>query len=738
MTLALAMQASTGLIRSASTHASSAGSSALVQKTSRATGTVAAVVELESEPVAVHQRQAERIPRREIDFDSPSARAYENRLESEHASFKTRAALLSPNLRVRAELRKLANAVSIEASGTELASIAAIPGVKRVELVKEMHTLLDASVPLINAPALWSRLGGIGAAGQGMKIAILDSGIDISNPLFSDAGYTMPTGFPKTDLPSRGLTNNKVIAAKAFLVSGGNAQDENGHGSNCAGIAAGSVTASPLGTISGVAPMAYLGNYRVIDAGGVGRTDLIVQGMEAAVTDGFDVLSMSFGGDADTALDITGRAAEAAVASGRVVVISAGNDGDGGAQMTITSPGDAPSAITVGAVTNAHIVGPVVTVEQPLPVDPSLIRIGSSNGNAVKLDDGLKSVPYVYVDPQGRGCGNMATGSLSGKVALIERGVCPFADKVNNAAAAGARAAIIFNKDISEGVDGGDNVINMDVPGTQIPSVFVSRSAGFALRDFLAAHPSATLSIARVGSIGAVPDVLAGFSSRGPSILEGLKPDVAAPGVSIYSAALKSSIANPDLVVDPSGFLAISGTSQAAPHVAGAAVLLKQLNPSLTPEQIKSALISSGTTDVFLAADQKSRSGVLDAGGGRVDLARAGNVSATFSPASLSFGIRKLKKNDVLATIDLSITSLADGQNTFTISVQQLDPGDGVNVVASTGQVSLARGQTQKVTLTNTAILGSQRRDYTGYVLVSGAGQTLHVPYWVRYVKKKV
>jgi hypothetical protein len=103
----------------------------------------------------------------------------------------------------------------------------------------------------------------------------------------------------------------------------------------------------------------------------------------------------------------------------------------------------------------------------------------------------------------------------------------------------------------------------------------------------------------------------------------------------------------------------------------------------------------------------------------------------------LSFGIRKLKKNDVDVNLDLSITSLLDGQNAFTVSVQQLDPGDGVNVAPSVSAVTLAGGQTTTVTIRNTAIVGSQRRDYTGYVFVSGGGQTLHVPYWVRYVKKK-
>ena len=738
MTLMLSMQASSGLLRTAKALVRTGGG-ASAQQASGASGSVAVIVELESEPVTMHQRLTERIPRREIDFESPSARAYEAQLESEHSDFKTRAALVSPNLRVRADLRKLANAVSVEVSPSEVAAIAALPGVKRVELVKEVHTLLDASVPLINAPALWARLGGVGAAGQGMKIAILDTGIDITNPLFSDAGLTLPAGFPKTTIGSEALTNNKVIAAKSFLRPASDAQDQNGHGSNVAGIAAGSVTASPLGTISGVAPMAYLGNYRVLGADGSGRTDLIAQGIEQAVADGFDVLSMSFGAAADSTLDITATMSEAAVAAGKVVVIAAGNDGPD--PTTINSPGIAPSAIAVAASTNAHVVGPVIAVAGPGAVPSVLTDIGSTkgSGSTAVFDSTLGPLPYVDADPQGRACQGIPAGSLNGMIALIERGNCDFVTKINAAASAGARAVIVFNRDASEDTPGssggGDNLFTMLANGTTIPSFFVIRSKGLALRDFVRANPGATVSIAVFGSGSFTPDVLADFSSRGPSSVEGLKPDVAAPGVIIYSAAARTGGSSG--VVDPSGFLAISGTSQATPHVAGAAALIKQLNPSFTPAQIKSALVSSATTDVFTTPDRTARVGVLDAGGGRVDLARASSVSATFSPASLSFGIRKLKKNDVDVGLDLNITSVVDGQNTFTVSVQQLDPGDGVNVAPSVSAVTLARGQTTTVTIRNTAVVGSLRRDYTGYVLVSGGGQTLHVPYWVRYVKKK-
>jgi minor extracellular serine protease Vpr len=732
LSLLFALQFRSGVTETVSAH-----SEAVAQQNSAdgvREGSVAVVVELDSEPVARHERLFDRTPRLRVDFEGASAVSYESRLDAEHADFKSRAAQIAPEMRIRAELRKLANAVSIEVTDDQLAAISKLPGVKHVEPVKEVHALLDTSVPLIQAPALWEKLGGISAAGDGIKIAVLDTGIDITNPLFSDTGFTMPAGFPKTSFGSDNLVNNKVIAAKSFVQGANSALDQNGHGSNCAGIAAGSNASSPIGSISGVAPRAYLGNYRVLGATGSGRTDLIAQAIEEAVQDGFDVLSMSFGGDAGVDLDIAARAAENAVLGGRIVVAAAGNNGNAG-EMTVTSPGIAPSAITVAASTNGHIVGPVITVDQPSPVDASLTRIGSSSGNAVQLDDNLKSLPFVYADSQGRGCSALPGGSLSGKVALIERGVCAFSDKINNASAAGAKAVIVFNKDLSEGSDGGETIINMDVAGTTIPSLFVSRSAGLALRDFANSHPNASLSIAPIGSRSAISDVLASFSSRGPSSLELLKPDVAAPGVVIYSAALKTGDSSVG-VVDSSGFLAINGTSQATPHVAGSAALLRQLHPSWTSSDIKSALMNSAV-DVFTTTDKNARAGVLDVGAGRIDLARAGAVGTTISPASLSFGINKLKKKDVTSSIDLTIANKLNVQSPVGISIQQLDPGDGVTVSTSSSNLVVPAGQSSTVTITIFALKGSERRDYTGYVLITDSSQTLRVPYWVRYVKKR-
>jgi minor extracellular serine protease Vpr len=753
MALLLVFGTSASMFQSAKAHIKYQDDGAPVRQALKSAGPVRAIVELESAPVAERMQSVMPAARRDrrVNFRSAESLAYEAQVENEQANFKSRAALVSPGLRVRAELRALKNAVSIEATSAEITAISALPGVKRVELVKEYHAALDASVPLINAPALWARLGGSSVAGDGMKIAILDTGIDISNPLFSDAGYAAPAGFPISNNNNQSLTNNKVIAAKSFIPGTLSAQDQNGHGTNVAGIAAGNLnTLSPLGPISGVAPRAFLGNYRVLDQSGSGPDDGIAAAIEAAVRDGFDVLNLSLGSDAGKSLDFLSRTVESAVAAGKIVSVAAGNSGNGGTNddMTIDSPGIAPSAITVAASSNSHLAGSRTSVVLSVPDadNAALTNVKSSRGvgasNPVSLDAIIGPLPYADVsslDNNARGCNGFPAGSLNGKIALIERGTCTFADKVDAAERAGAKAVILFNKDVSEGGDGGEDLFPISVSGTRILSVFVKRSVGLALRDWLKSHPGAQVSLTPelFGSIDVPSDAIAAFSSRGPSSIEGLKPDIAAPGTSIYSGAILSF--NPAGVSDSSGFAPVQGTSQAAPHIAGAAALIKQLHPSWTPAQVKSALMSSATTEVFTDVTKTEKAGVLTTGAGRVDLGQAGDVFATFTPASLSFGINKLKKKNVSLSAELSVTNVRDFSDVFTLNVQQLDPGDGVVIaVASGASVSLAPGQTASAQITIDAKKSSQKRDYTGFIIVtSSTGQTLRAPYWVRFVKKK-
>ena len=328
---------------------------------------------------------------------------------------------------------------------------------------------------------------------------------------------------------------------------------------------------------------------------------------------------------------------------------------------------------------------------------------------------------------------------MSGKIALIERGNCTDATKIANASGAGAIAVIVFNKRVSEGSDGGEAVIIMDVSGppiATIPSLFVSRTNGLALVAWLGSHPGAQATLSPVLpliDVSTPADVISSFSSRGPSSLRGLKPDLVAPGENIYSGAITTT--NPGGVSDPSRFKSASGTSQATPHVAGAAALLKQLHPSWTPLQIKSALISSANNAVFTDSTKTVNAGVLDDGSGRADLSLASSVNATFSPASLSYGFISVGAQAVQVSKDLEITNQSGGPNTYTISFQNLNPGTGISLSASASSVSPAAGQSTTVTITLTAAGCASTGDRTGYVVITDQGnQVLRVPYWVRIV----
>jgi subtilisin family serine protease len=698
-------------------------------------GLITAIFSLQSDPVITHE-SSQRPPRsagRKIELQSTEALQYEARLQSEQRDFESAATSVSSGIRVRAELRKLANAVAIEAPASAIGLISSLPQVKSMELSKQYHALLDKSVPLINAPAVWSIAGGAASAGKGVKIAILDTGIDISNPLFADGGFTAPNGFPIGD-PSQ--VNNKVIVAKAFLNGDSSAADGNGHGTNVAGIAAGDFnTGTPLGPVSGVAPGAFLGNYRVLDASGSGTDFLVAQGLEEAVSDGFDIASLSLGATAGSTLGILDTAVESAVSAGMVVVVAAGNDGDTGA-MTIDSPGVAPHAITVAASSNGHVIGPTVEVVGAGPTSAGLQKIESTQGQTCSLDFPAVVGPLSYIDEatidkKKRACksNKLPDGSMTGKIALIQRGICNFSDKINNVTAVGAVAAIIYNKDISEGADGGDNLLFMDVTGTSIPSVFITRTNGLALRSWIAAHPGAQIQVNAAGEFSDPPDILGSFSSRGPTSMGVLKPDLAAPGVNIYSGAIKTC--NADGVSDPSGFVAVSGTSQATPHVAGSAALLKQLHPDWTPDQVKSALVNSADGTVFTSLDETTRAGVLDDGTGRVNVAAAASIDALFSPSGLSFGVDKTKQA-VTMTANLQITSLFAGQNTFSITIGQTNPDPGLTLTSSSSSVSLAKGASATLTITLTAAKSAAGGNHTGYVVVTGpSGKQMKVPFWI-------
>lgn len=310
------------------------------------------VVTLAQQPLATTRWAAG--PRLQARTLAASQRSLADRIES-----------TVPDAQVRWRYRLVANGMAVVVPRSQLGRLTSLPGVETVYPSVRYRTQLDRSPQQIGAPALWG--GGLENAGQGMKIAIIDEGIDQTHPFFSPAGYTMPEGFPKGQAA---YTTAKVIVARAFPparpvwkhAAKPFDPELSSHGTHVAGIAAGNANTLAEGNrISGVAPRAYLGNYKALtiptdaDVGLDGNSPELVAAIEAAVADGMDVINMSLGEpEIEPSRDIVVKALSAAARAGVVPVVSAGNDFEEFGRGSVGSPGTTPEAITVGAVTTTR------------------------------------------------------------------------------------------------------------------------------------------------------------------------------------------------------------------------------------------------------------------------------------------------------------------------------------------------------------------------------------------------
>ena len=293
----------------------------------------------------------------------PLARApgTDETIAREQRAFRSELAADVPAARIGWRYRLVANGYSLSLPRTELARLRALPGVRDVLPAGTYGPQLASTPQQIGAPALWGAT--LDTAGQGVKIGIIDSGIDPDHPYFDPTGYTMPPGFPKGQ---QRFTTAKVIVARVFAPKTGAtaasarlafSRDDSSHGTHVAGIAAGNAdTATGQGRISGVAPRAYLGNYKVFVETDSGlspnaNSPAIVAAIEAAVADGMDVINFSGGEpEIEPSRDIVALALDAAAAAGVVPVVAAGNDYNDFGAGSVSSPANSARAISVGAV----------------------------------------------------------------------------------------------------------------------------------------------------------------------------------------------------------------------------------------------------------------------------------------------------------------------------------------------------------------------------------------------------
>jgi uncharacterized protein (TIGR03437 family) len=654
----------------------------------------------------------------------------------------------------------LVNAIFVSADRETAAKLLTIPGVAHVRYLPPLKPTLNTAAGLINAAQAQALApGGAANAGAGVKIGIIDSGIDQNHPGFQDSSLTVPDGFPKGD---SAFTNNKVIVARSFVQwtpwtdpdsrnsvpDDISPRDHVGHGTAIAMIAAGVRNQGPLAEIQGIAPKAFLGNYKVQGSPSVNpypaSTYAVIQALHAALQDGMDIVTVAYN-EGDTPrfgpLDVDPQACggntennphnycdplaqvvETAVSQGLVVIAGAGNDGNSGPKFptlnSIHSPGTAPSAITVTASTNSHALYQAVRAVSPNPPS-NLQKIKALFGDGPQVQQAL-TAPIIDVTRLGND-GNACTAlsGLDGAIALIQRGVCAFSDKVTNAQRGGAIAAIIVQ---SQGEE--TPYSSWGATDTGIPAMMVGYTDGLALKTWVDQSSNARVTLdPTFAAYDATPGAIADFASRGPAsgTTDGrpvfyLKPEIAAPGTNIYTATQKT---DPNSVMySPSGYTAASGTSMAAGMAAGAAALVLQKNSALTPGQVKSALVNTATPD--------SSYSVNDTGAGKLDAAAAVAATTAFEPAALEFGL--IGAASLPINLVLTVSNTSSSAQAVSLSVIPRTSDSRASVTLSANSLTIGAGQNSTVTV---RLQGSQPNpgSYEGAIQATVGNATYRIPY---------
>lgn len=581
---------------------------------------------------------------------------------------------------VRFRFARTLNGFSVAMSPQAAAALAARPGVRAIARAGRVMPTLESSVPFIGAPKVWQRHG---AQGKGVVVAVIDSGIDYTHANFGGSGE--PADFAANDpevIEPGSFPTGKVIGGRDFVGDAGyDPFDDDltndvpspdpdpidradtgsgGHGSHVAGICCGKGVEGSIGP--GVAPKAKLIAYKVFDEGG-STTDVVDAAIEEAIdpdgdgdlSDAVDVINMSLGEDF-TVSSLDQQVIGAADAAGTIVAAAAGNAGNQtagtGSAYIAGSPGNVPEAIGVASVIDvfeaqqltiddpAGVVlpdgGPLVFQEWSVPFSADITAeiVDAREFDAPADPDGVPAPDDRLL------CDAVPPGSpFAGKIALIFKGPfsegdCFVEDKVINAQAAGAVAVVIW--DGFGGLPGpigtGGNEGLVTIPAVDLSGadseVVASTTSPTAPASYNEVAVTVTVS-ADAAVIPGYEDKASDFTSEGPTrYTSALKPDIAAPGDAVTSTLVGSGTGN----------LTIGGTSMATPHIAGVAALLRQIYPSLVPQEIKALMMNQATPKVPSVDGIPLSAAVIGAGRVRVD--HSADAVSLATPGSLSLGLQ--------------------------------------------------------------------------------------------------
>lgn len=678
-----------------------------------------------------------------LDVTSAEARAYKGYLAAQRAAHITAVEnALGRPLDPRFTFDVLTHAVSASLTPEEAALVASVPGVASVRPVGYQLPQTFNSPGFIGAGAIWD---GVGVPdytpanrGEGVKVGIIDTGTFIGHPSFTNdpaCGFSeaRPKLFPRDcTVYSNGVCTGELPNA-----------DVDSHGVHVGSTAAGNtidntVTPAPLlpdgTTMSGVAPCATVYSYNVADhTTGALYNDSLMAAFSNAVVDQVDVVNYSIGPSCGGGNPWGSLHFLDMQASDILIAAAAGNTRENCPNPVGRVSNSGPWMMTVASSTQDKSATPQLTVTAPEPVPAVLQGIALTPGSttltpAETVD--LVDAPIRTFSTNIEGCtefGGIPPGTFGPhEIAVLRRGTCPFTEKIENAAGAGARFVVITNNQAG--------AISMDTTGApaNVASFSISDPvAGEALIAFAIDNPPAADPdqifadgfeegepvaggarghYERVAIVNEQGDVLAGSSLRGPTqapYQNLTKPDISAPGVSIF-AAMKEADGNYGLA---------SGTSMASPHIAGAAALIRATHPSWSPMEVKSALMTTAKIEGF-QEDGTTPWTPDQVGNGRVDLTRAALAGLTMDESVERF----LAANPSSGTIgqeELNLPSMRDVEcgtscswtRTFrnrlnapgTWSVDVVNP-DGYTLAVTPASFTLKPGFRQTITITATAV----------------------------------
>jgi subtilisin family serine protease len=686
-----------------------------------------------------------------LNVRSTASEEYLRRIKNEQAVAIAQLHRALPDARVSWRYQVVLNGFAVSIPARQLAKLSRQSFAGRVWPSFTYQLALNRSPTVIGADVFHNATG---ANGEGVKIGVVDDGVDNTNPFLSGAGFTPPAGFP---MGQTQFTNGKVIVARAYPGPGSDApaklaldRKASFHGTHVAGIAAGDAgTCAPVGNdhpptcgLSGIAPKAFIGNYRVFSLptpiGHIAESPEIAEAFEQTVKDGMDVINFSGGGPAAEPLnDVLIAATNNVAAAGVVPVIAAGNDRDDFGFGSAGSPGTAPDAISVAAVSNSQVFAPALVAFDStnkeilhLPVqtrgetpdtwansNQQLVDVGRITGrNGQPVD---RQLCGGGADPNGSD-NPLPAKSLNGLIALVSRGSCSFASKAGRAEQAGATGIILVDNRFGEA-----NPLPIQLP---IPSGMVADVDGAALRNAMSASGRIQIRIGRTYEDIATgrSGIITSFSSAGPTAFGHLlKPDLAAPGGQILSSTLSEFAGSPFAVFD--------GTSMATPHVAGAAALLVQRHPTWSAQQVKSALMSTAGP-AWGNTERTKEAAVTLEGSGLINVARADSPQVFTDPASISLGELDITGGAVSRGKLLEITDAGGGAGAWSVTLQAQSATSGTTISMPPLAV-LAPGGTVDLPVSAHVAANATPGDDMGFVVLTKGAVTRRIPYYFEVSK---